>query len=281
MASGKGVIIAEDFDAAEIAVKEMLDEKRFGNAGNEILIEEFMDGEEASIMLMVSGEKFVMLPPSQDHKRVGDGDSGLNTGGMGAYAPAKVVTPEVEKEVVEKIVKPTLSGLKADGIEYRGTLYVGIMITESGPKVVEFNVRFGDPECQVLLPLLKSDAVELMYECATGTLVPEKAQFHEGFAAIVVLAAKGYPGKPKTGDVISFPSEIPSGTAIIHSGTKRAENGEISTNGGRVLGIAARSDTLESALDAAYSLISQISFDGMHFRKDIGARQLKRDNAEK
>ncbi len=278
LAAGKGVVIAENYEDARAAVCDMLDEKCFGCAGSEILIEEFMAGEEASIMLMVCGEKYVMLPPSQDHKRVGEGDTGPNTGGMGAYAPAGVVTPEVERAVVKKIVEPTLRGLKAEGIDYRGTLYVGIMITAEGPKVVEFNVRFGDPECQVLLPLLASDPVELMYSCATGTLDPAAARFHGGFNVVVVLAAQGYPGKAKTGDIISFPKEIPAGTGIIHSGTKRTASGEIATAGGRVLGITARGETLSRALQNAYALVAQVKFDGMHFRRDIGARQLRRDS---
>ncbi len=277
LAAGKGVIIAEDYDAACSAVYDMLDEKCFGNAGSEILIEEFMAGEEASIMLMVSEDKYVMLPASQDHKRVGDGDTGPNTGGMGAYAPAPVVTPEIEKAVVSKIVEPTLKGLLADGIRYRGTLYVGIMITAEGPKVVEFNARFGDPECQVLLPLLKTDPVQLMYDCATGTLDPAKVEFKDGFNIIVVLAAQGYPSTPRKGDVISFPGKLPEGTAILHSGTEREDSGDIVTAGGRVLGVVAHGETLAGAARNAYALIEKVHFEGMHFRRDIGARQLKRD----
>lgn len=277
LAAGKGVIIAEDYDAACSAVYDMLDEKCFGSAGAEILIEEFMAGEEASIMLMVSEDKYVMLPASQDHKRVGDGDTGLNTGGMGAYAPAPVVTPEIEKQVVEKIVEPTLKGLLADGIRYRGTLYVGIMITEEGPKVVEFNARFGDPECQVLLPLLKTDPVKLMYDCATGTLNPSEVEFRSGFNIVVVLAAQGYPGTPKKGDVITIPEKLREGTAILHSGTEREDSGDIVSSGGRVLGVVAHGETLVSAAQNAYELVEKIHFDGMHFRSDIGARQLKRD----
>lgn len=277
LAAGKGVIIAEDYDAACSAVYDMLDEKCFGDAGTEILIEEFMQGEEASIMLMVCEDKYVMLPASQDHKRVGDGDTGPNTGGMGAYAPAPVVTPELEKQIVERIVEPTLKGLLADGIRYRGTLYVGIMITAEGPKVVEFNVRFGDPECQVLLPLLKTDPVKLMHDCATGTLKPETAEFRGGCNIVVVLAAEGYPGTPRKGDVITFPKKFPEGTAVLHSGTEREDSGDIVTAGGRVLGVCARGETLAEAAKNAYALVEQIHFDGMHFRRDIGARQLKRD----
>ncbi|MBE6401142.1 MAG: phosphoribosylamine--glycine ligase [Verrucomicrobia bacterium] len=280
LASGKGVIIAEDFDQACTAVYDMLDSGCFGKSGSEILIEEFMEGEEASIMLMVCEDRYVMLPASQDHKRVGEGDTGLNTGGMGAYAPAPVVTPEIERRVVSEIVEPTLKGLVEDGIRYRGTLYVGIMITTEGPKVVEFNVRFGDPECQVLLPLLKTDPVEVMYACATGTLDPTVVEFHKGSNIIVVLAAEGYPGTPRKGDVISLPTRIPAGTGIIHSGTVREDNGTITTAGGRVLGVTARGENLSEAAARAYELVSQIHFEGMHYRRDIGARQLKRDSAK-
>lgn len=280
LASGKGVIIAEDFDQACTAVYDMLDSGCFGKSGSEILIEEFMEGEEASIMLMVCEDRYVMLPASQDHKRVGEGDTGLNTGGMGAYAPAPVVTPEIERRVVSEIVEPTLKGLVEDGIRYRGTLYVGIMITAEGPKVVEFNVRFGDPECQVLLPLLKTDPVEVMYACATGTLDPTVVEFHKGSNIIVVLAAEGYPGTPRKGDVISLPTRIPAGTGIIHSGTVREDNGTITTAGGRVLGVTARGENLSEAAARAYELVSQIHFEGMHYRRDIGARQLKRDSAK-
>lgn len=280
LASGKGVIIAEDFDQACTAVYEMLDAHRFGKSGAEILIEEFMEGEEASIMLMVSEDRYVMLPPSQDHKRVGENDTGPNTGGMGAYAPAPVVTPEVSRRVIAEIVEPTLEGLQKDGIRYRGTLYIGIMVTAEGPKVVEFNVRFGDPECQVLLPLLKTDPVAVMYACATGTLDPSAVKFNDGSNIIVVLAAEGYPGTPRKGDVISLPARVPAGTSIIHSGTAREDNGSITTAGGRVLGVTARGATLAEAAKNAYALIGQIHFDGMHYRRDIGARQLRRDNGK-
>lgn len=276
LAAGKGVIIAQDRDEACEAAEEML-EGKFGKASSEILIEEFMDGEEASIMLMVDGEKFVMLSPSQDHKRIDDGDCGLNTGGMGAYAPADVVTPELKQTIVETLVKPTLAGLAAEGIHYSGTLYIGIMITEDGPKVVEFNVRFGDPECQVLLPQLKTDPVELMYACATGTLDPSNVEFKDGYTAIVVLTAAGYPGVPRKGDLITIPEDLPDDVDVIHSGTKRNDAGDVLTSGGRVLGVTAHAGTLAEALKKVYDVVEQIQFDGKHFRHDIGARQLKRE----
>ena len=277
LASGKGVVVAEDFDQACTAVYDILDSHCFGASGNEILIEEFMEGEEASIMLMVSEDRYVMLPPSQDHKRVGEGDTGPNTGGMGAYAPASVVSPSVARRIVSEIVEPTLKGLISEGIRYRGTLYIGIMITASGPKVVEFNVRFGDPECQVLLPLMKTDPVSVMHDCATGTLDPAAVEFRDGFDIIVILAAEGYPGTPRKGDVISLPTRLPPETGVIHCGTVREDNGAIATAGGRVLGVTARGASLSEAAQRAYALVSQIHFDGMHYRRDIGARELRRE----
>lgn len=281
LAAGKGVIIAKDFEQACTAVYDMLDSHCFGDSGNEILIEEFMEGEEASIMLMVSEDRYVMLPPSQDHKRIGDGDTGPNTGGMGAYAPAAVVTPAIARRVVSEIVEPTLKGLAEEGIKYRGTLYIGIMVTSAGPKVVEFNVRFGDPECQVLLPLLKTDPVSVMYDCAAGTLDPAQVQFHAGSNIVIVLAADGYPGTPRKGDVISLPMRVPADTGILHSGTVREDDGTITTAGGRVLGITARGATLAEAANRAYALVSQIHFEGMQYRRDIGARQLRRDSVRR
>ncbi|MEY3838104.1 MAG: hypothetical protein RL304_1086 [Verrucomicrobiota bacterium] len=206
LAAGKGVVIATTLAEAEAALRDMMETKVFGASGDEVVIEEFMQGEEASIMLMVCGEEYLMLPPSQDHKRVGEGDTGLNTGGMGAYAPTTVVTPEVERRLREEIILPTLRGLKADGIDYRGTLYVGIMVTAAGPKVVEFNVRFtaagpkvvefnvrfGDPECQVLMPSLETDPVQIMEDIAHGRFRPAAVKLRPGATIIVVLAAGGY-----------------------------------------------------------------------------------------
>jgi phosphoribosylamine--glycine ligase len=275
LAAGKGVVIAKTADEARQAVGDMLDKRVFGASGAEILIEDFMDGEEASIMLMVCGRRYVMLPPSQDHKRVGDGDTGPNTGGMGAYAPADVVTPEVRQRVVEEIIEPTLNGLADEGVDYRGTLYIGIMVTAEGPKVVEFNVRFGDPECQVLLPLLETDPVQLMLDCATGALEPASVRLKTGACVIITLAAAGYPNTVRKGDTITLPETLPSGTQILHSGTVRRA-GQLLTNGGRVLGAVARGATLAEAVKAAYALADKIHFAGIHYRRDIAARQLLR-----
>lgn len=279
LAAGKGVVIPQNHAEAAQAIREMMDERIFGASGDEVLVEEFMEGEEASIMVMVCGEKYVILPPSQDHKRVGEGDTGPNTGGMGAYTPTGVVTPEVDRRVIAEIVEPTLRGLKAEGIDYRGTLYVGIMVTKDGPKVVEFNVRFGDPECEILLPMLKSDPVALMHACATGTLEPAKVEWKGGATIIVVLAAHGYPAEVRTGDVITLPVTLPEGVSIVHGGTRRDASGRIVTSGGRVLGVVAHGATLAEAARRAYATVDTVKFDGMHYRRDIGARQLKRDAA--
>jgi phosphoribosylamine--glycine ligase len=280
LAAGKGVVIAQTPAEAQKAVGDMLDKRVFGESGAEILVEDFMEGEEASIMLIVSGRDYVMLPASQDHKRVGDGDSGPNTGGMGAYAPADVVTPEVERRVVAEIIEPTLAGIAAEGVDYRGTLYIGIMVTPEGPKVVEFNVRFGDPETQVLLPLIETDPAQLLYACATGELHAQDVRIRAGAAVVITLAAGGYPaGSVRKGDVISLPETCPEGSWVIHSGTvfDRA-NKHFTTNGGRVLGAVAQDTTLAGAVARAYRLAKKIHFEGMHYRRDIAARQLRREH---
>lgn len=279
LAAGKGVVIATTLAEAEEALRSMMQEKVFGSSGDEVVIEEFMQGEEASIMLMVCGEEYLMLPPSQDHKRVGEGDTGLNTGGMGAYAPTTVVTPEVERRLREEIIVPTLRGLKCDGIDYRGTLYVGIMVTSTGPRVVEFNVRFGDPECQVLMPMLETDPVEIMEAIAAGTFKSSQVKLRSGSTIIVVLAAGGYPGEIRKGDVIEFPQELPAGVDVVHSGTQKLPDGRVVTAGGRVLGVVAHGATLQEAVQKAYAVVPKIRFTGCHYRRDIGYRQLKRDSA--
>ena len=279
LAAGKGVIIPDTKAEAIEAAREMLEGGAFGESGKEIVVEEKMEGEEASIMLMVCGNDYVMLPPSQDHKRVGEGDTGLNTGGMGAYAPAAVATESVLDDVRSNIIKPTLAGLQSEGIDYRGTLYVGIMITKNGAKVVEFNVRFGDPECQVLMPLIESDALELINDIANGNLDVSKVKIADKFAAIVVMCAEGYPDSYRKGDVISFTPEadIPENCWIIHAGTKLVDE-NIVTAGGRVLGMVGTDATLQGALDKAYALCKTTSFEGGFYRRDIAHRELARLN---
>lgn len=276
LAAGKGVIVAESFEHAETVVHDMLVGNRFGQSGHEVLIEQFLEGEEASIMLIVSGQQYLQLPPSQDHKRVGEGDTGPNTGGMGAYAPAPVVTPEVAAKVRERIIEPTLAGLARETIDYRGTLYIGIMVSAGEPYVIEYNVRFGDPECQILLPLLEDDPVKLMLDCARGELEPADVRLKDAHAMIIVLAAEGYPGAYRKGDPITLPGTIPANGSILHAGTKLDGAGRLVTAGGRVLGVVATGTTLEAAAEDAYALAQQVSWVGVHYRQDIGWRILKR-----
>lgn len=277
LAAGKGVLICETAAAAEAAVRGMIEDRQFGESGSEVVIEEFLTGQEASIMVMVSGDRYLCLPPSQDHKRIGEGDSGPNTGGMGAYAPAAIVDEAVMETVRRTIIDPTLKGFRKEGIDYRGTLFIGLMISDSGdPRVLEYNVRFGDPECQVLLPLCETDPVQLMWECANGTLQPTTVKLRDASAMIVVLAAEGYPGAYEKGKPIGLPEHLPEGVHIIHAGTKRDPDGSLVSSGGRVLGVVATGVTLERAAREAYRVCDAISWEGKTFRRDIGYRQLKK-----
>lgn len=276
LAAGKGVIMAETQEAAVAAVKDMLEGDAFGNSGREIVIEETLYGEEASIHVIVSGEDYVCLPASQDHKRVGEGDTGPNTGGMGAYTPTSRVTPALQAEIEAQVIRPTLAGLKADGIDYRGTLYAGLMLTDSGVKVLEYNVRFGDPETQVLLPVVADDLVPVLLASAKGAPLPEQLSFREGAAIVVVLAAGGYPGSYAKGNAITLPDSLPDQSAIVHAGTVRDDDGTIRTAGGRVLGISAQAGSLSEAAAVAYGICDQIDFEDKYVRSDIGHRELNR-----
>ena len=276
LAAGKGVIMAETQDEAIAAVKDMLEGDAFGSSGKEIVIEETLYGEEASIHVIASGEDFVCLPPSQDHKRAGEGDTGLNTGGMGAYTPTSRVTSAMQAEIEEKVIKPTLAGLKADGIDYRGTLYAGLMLTDQGVKVLEYNVRFGDPETQVLLPMVADDLVPILLASARGESLPAKLEFHDGAAIVVVLAAGGYPGSYAVGNPITFPKSLPASAAIVHAGTTRDPDGTIRTAGGRVLGVSSQAPTLKAAAKLAYKVCDQVKFEDKFLRRDIGHRELNR-----
>jgi phosphoribosylamine---glycine ligase len=282
LAAGKGVIICETRSEARAALKLLTDPALFGSAGSTIVVEEFMTGEEASVFAVTDGNDAVILTSAQDHKRVNDGDEGKNTGGMGAYAPAPVVTPGVLDEVKKKILLPTLKGMKEEGRTYTGCLYVGLMITADGPKVVEYNCRFGDPETQVVLPLYGGDLLELFLASAGGTItkVPDPGKV-TGSAACVVLASGGYPdayepGKPITG---LKEASLLKDAVVFHAGTKKNADGAIVTAGGRVLGVTAFSQDspLKPVVARAYEAVSKISFDEMHFRRDIGWRALKRD----
>ncbi|MEJ6524575.1 MAG: phosphoribosylglycinamide synthetase C domain-containing protein, partial [Opitutales bacterium] len=247
-----------------------------GESGREVVIEEFLEGEEASLHLICSGENYVTLPISQDHKKIGEGDTGPNTGGMGAYAPTKLVTEEMLIEYENSIVRPTLAGLKADGINFRGTLYIGLMLTPNGPKVLEFNVRFGDPETQVILPLVNQDLVPVLIQSARGEALPAKLEIKNQSAMIVVLASKGYPESYPTGEVISPPEDATENTQLIHAGTKLNEQGQVISAGGRVLGAVAWGENLEQARDRAYELCDKVHFTSKYFRKDIGHKEFSR-----
>ncbi len=276
LAAGKGVIIPDNKKDAESCIQKMLSGELFGASGKEIVIEEYLQGEEASIHIIVSGEKYLALPPSQDHKRIGENDTGLNTGGMGAYAPASVVTDKIQRQINKDIIEPTLAGLKREDIDYHGALYIGIMITAEGPKVIEFNVRFGDPETQVLLPLIDTDPIKLIYACATNTLEPEAVKFKNKSACVVVLASQGYPETYPSGEIIDFPNNTPENIHVIHAGTRLGDEGKILTNGGRVLGVTALGKDLETAAHDAYAYCEQVRFPSVYFRRDIGARELRR-----
>ncbi|HNX03990.1 MAG TPA: phosphoribosylamine--glycine ligase, partial [Opitutales bacterium] len=243
LAAGKGVVIAQTRDEALSTTRGMLDGSLFGEAGSEVVVEECLVGEEASITLIVCGDKYVMLPAAQDHKRAGDGDSGPNTGGMGAYAPTTVVTPEIEARIKREVIEPTMRGFLKEDFDFRGTLFIGIMVTAKGPMVLEFNVRFGDPETQVVLPMLDADPLALILDSAKGTLNPASFGIRKGSSIVVVLAAKGYPGHYAKGSEIVLPKDLPEGAAIVHAGTKKTAEGKIVSAGGRVLGVMAYAET--------------------------------------
>lgn len=274
LAAGKGVVIAETRESARQSLDEML-EGAFGDAGATIVVEAFMEGEEASVFAVTDGEAFVLLPAAQDHKRIGEGDTGPNTGGMGAYAPAPVVDADLMDRVANEIVAPVLAALAEEGADYRGVLYCGLMLTASGPKVVEFNCRFGDPEAQVVLPLIASDPLALLLAAATGTMEEAEVEIREGAAACVVLASAGYPGAYEKGKPISGLDAAGQVATVLHAGTRR-EGDTIATAGGRVLGVVGEGATLQDALDAAYRGADAISFDGKTLRRDIGQKGLAR-----
>ena len=276
LAAGKGVLICQTLEEAEEAVRDMLAGESFGDSGKEVVIEEFLEGEEASLHLICSGESFVAMPMSQDHKKVGEGDTGLNTGGMGAYAPTQLVTPEMLAEYEQSIVRPTLAGLKSEGVDFRGTLYVGLMLTSEGAKVLEFNVRFGDPETQVILPLLADDLVPLLLQSARGEDMPEKVAFKNESSMVVVLTSAGYPESYPKGETIRIAEEIPRGSEVIHAGTQKNQAGEIVSAGGRVLGAVGTGKTLALAREKAYALCELIDFPSKFFRNDIGHREFSR-----
>ncbi len=281
LAAGKGVIVAMTLSDAETAVRDMLEGNAFGDAGARVVIEEFLDGEEASFISMVDGSTALPMATSQDHKRVGDGDTGPNTGGMGAYSPAPVVTPEVHARVMREVVNPTVQGMLEDGIPFTGFLYAGLMIDASGaPKVIEFNVRFGDPETQPIMLRLDSDLVELVEAAIDGRLHETEARWLPQPSLGVVMAAANYPDTPRGGDVIhGLDSTLPVGSKIFHAGTALDADGNVITSGGRVLCVCALGDDVGEAQQRAYDAMSSIQWNGEFHRNDIGWRAIERERA--
>ena len=282
LAAGKGVIVAMTLAEAEAAVNDMLAGNAFGDAGHRIVVEEFLDGEEASFIVMVDGRNVLPMATSQDHKRVGDGDTGPNTGGMGAYSPAPVVTDEVHQRAMDLVIWPTVRGMAAEGNTYTGFLYAGLMIDKQGnPKVIEFNCRFGDPETQPIMLRLQSDLVELCLAACDGKLDVTKSKWDERPSLGVVMAAGGYPADYRNGDVIhGLPLEEVADGKVFHAGTKLREDDMVVTNGGRVLCVTALGDTVAQAQQRAYELMRGIHWDGSFSRSDIGYRAIERENAK-
>jgi phosphoribosylamine--glycine ligase len=279
LAAGKGVIVAQSLVEAEAAVRDMLAGGKFGAAGSQLLIEDCLFGEETSILVVVSGRDYVILPTSQDHKRIGDGDTGPNTGGMGTYSPAEVVTPALIARIENEIVRPSVNAIAAEDIAFCGTLFIGIMLTPSGPSVIEYNTRFGDPETQVVIPRLATDLLALLWSAATGRLSSlGPLAVRPDYAVCVVIAARGYPGAYPKGDIINLPApaELPPSTTIYHAGTARNPCGQLVTNGGRVLGVTALAPTLRAAAARAYAACELVNCATKYFRRDIAARQLNR-----
>lgn len=275
LAAGKGVLICATREEASVAIDEILVRKNFGQAGEKVVIEEFLDGEEASFMVLTDGVNILPLASSQDHKRVFDHDQGPNTGGMGAYSPAPVVTPTVHRRILEEVLRPLLSGLNKRRIRYRGLIYVGLMVTREGPKVLEFNARFGDPECQPVMMRLKSDLVSLLEATVEGRLEEVRPEWHDEAAVCVVLCAAGYPGPYEKGKEIRGLDQLKSWPRgfVFHAGTGKA-NGRWITTGGRVLGVTARGNDIADAVREVYRAVNLISWNGMHCRTDIAHRAL-------
>lgn len=272
LALGKGVIIAMTRKEAEDAIVSMMQDKVFGKSGDHIVIEEFLEGPEVSVLSFTDGKTVVPMVSSMDHKRAFDHDEGLNTGGMGTIAPNPCYTADVAKECMEKIFIPTMNAMNAEGRTFKGCLYFGLMITKDGPKVIEYNCRFGDPETQVVLPLLKTDLLTIMQAVTNETLSDLKVEFSTGSACCVVMASKGYPVKYDKGFEISIPDEISNSVYVAGASTK---DGKMVTSGGRVLGVTATADTLKDAIAAAYEKVEKISFDNAFYRHDIGAKAMK------
>jgi len=275
LAAGKGVVIAETRPEAEEALADMFG-GAFGGAGAQVVIEEFMEGEEASFFALTDGTAIVPFGSAQDHKRVGDGDTGPNTGGMGAYSPAPVLTPELQARVMAAIIEPTVRTMRAEGNPYQGVLFAGLMLTAQGPKLIEYNARFGDPECQVLMMRLQSDLVPILLACAQGTLEGVEIALAEETALTVVMAAKGYPGTPEKGGPIALNDAEAEGAKVFHAGTTLMD-GALVANGGRVLNVTATGASVTEAQAKAYAAVDAVSFPSGFSRRDIGWREVARE----
>ena len=274
LALGKGVLIPQSLEEAEAAVKTIMEDKAFGDSGNEIVIEEFLTGPEVSVLAFTDGTAIAPMVSSMDHKRAGDGDTGLNTGGMGTVAPNPCYTAEAAQVCMDTIFLPTLAAMRAEGCPFKGCLYFGLMLTPNGPKVIEYNCRFGDPETQVVLPLLKTDLLTVMQAVENETLADLDVEWHSGAAACVILASGGYPSHYEKGKVMTLPEHTPANVTIYHAGDKLTEDGRLVTSGGRVLGVTATAPTLKEALADAYAAAETVEFDGKYMRHDIGRRAL-------
>jgi len=274
LAAGKGVVVAQTVEEAEVALKGCFVERRFGDAADVVLVEECLEGEEVSLLSIVSGPSILPLAPAQDYKRIADGDAGPNTGGMGSYSPVPAVDDALYARLVDEVVRPTVAELNRRGIDFRGCLYAGLMLTASGPKVLEFNCRFGDPETQALLPRLDADLLELLWAAARGEELPEAVAWRPGAAVGVVMASRGYPASSSKGDVISGIEKAwaVDGVDVLHAATRRGSDRRLVTAGGRVLTVTGQGDTFAEARTRAYEAVACISFDGAQHRSDIGLR---------
>lgn len=276
LAAGKGVVIADTIEAAEFTLADMFGGS-MGEAGAEVVIEEFLEGEEASFFALTDGTSILTFGTAQDHKQVGEGDQGPNTGGMGAYSPAPVLTADLQARVIEEIIQPTVDTMRAEGMPYSGVLYAGLMLTANGPKLIEYNCRFGDPECQVLMTRLESDLAAIMMACAKGELADVEGHFSKDTALTVVMAAKGYPGTPEKGGAIDLGDAEANGAKVFHAGTKRADNGTLIANGGRVLNVTGTGANVTQAKAAAYEAVDRVDFATGFYRSDIGWKEVARE----
>ena len=280
LAAGKGVVVVENKAEAQAAVAEMMSDKKFGTAGAKLILEEFLPGEEVSFLVFSDGARVVPMVSVQDHKRVGDGDTGSNTGGMGTVSPSTSLSLDMHKQIMQEIILPTIGGLSAEGRRYQGVLYAGLMVSEKGPRVLEFNARFGDPETQVIMARMRSDIVPILQGVAEGQLKETKIDWAKEAAVCVVVTARGYPDAPETGDPISGLEDLQglSDVMVFHAATARRDD-KVVTVGGRVLGVTALGANLDAAVQRAYGAVKKVSFEGMHYRKDIGQKALARLHA--